>query len=96
MNKETFVKTVTRLARSNKVHLRSRPNDVTTFRGYSFDPYRYIAVACQYDELGNLIDVVDVWEGQETGNFLPRNCSYIVPLRGDTASSNIDRLWEVV
>ncbi len=75
---------IRRMARAAGIKLRGQPNDIDEWRGYSYEPYRYVAI----------IDGVMV-EGEETGNFLPQYSEALVIItRHQTAAETIAELHE--
>lgn len=74
------------MARKNGISLRGNKDDVSYWSGYSYDQYRYVAASVDGDE------VTDVWEGWESGNFLPTNCLYAVVINGMKAKDTIDQM----
>lgn len=75
-------KDIRAMARKAGISLRGNKNDVDYFNGYSYKRYRYVA-----------IDNGEMWEGYETGNFLPYNVeTFTVIRKSDKASEVIERL----
>lgn len=78
---------IQKAAREAKVSLRGNNTDVDSFSGYSFEPYRAVALELKYDDIEDLAGSwrkalneisFEVWDCIETGNFLPRCVSHVV------------------
>ena len=85
LTKEEFFKQVKSLARRNKICLRGGKNDIKQWTGYSFEPYFFICLSVTCD---------DIWQGEETGNFLPQNCFYSIITKNAREKDTIENLWQ--
>ena len=94
LTRDGFATAVRRLALQKGISLRGGPKDPEHFGGYCPTPYRFVAIKARCDEDRNLLAVTDLWDGQETGNFLPTNCLYTVVTRNASARTTIEALWQ--
>ena len=82
-----FNRSIRSAAKREGISLRGQSGDIPYWNGYSYQAYRY--VACTIKD--GLVD--DIWEGFESGNFLPQNCCYIVMTKVHTAENTIEEIW---
>jgi hypothetical protein len=75
------------MSRSLGISLRGDKHDIDHWSGYSYKSYRYIAMTIGDHGIKN------IWDGEETGNFLPTNCCFVIVKKNQPASVTITQLW---